>query len=229
MMGYLLFVIFIITNIFAQNDYYNKNNLDELKQQCKKSDKTLENQHIINQYFYSYARDYNTDKEVIEVFLKDCKADINYESVVDKYSTYQQMPPLFKAIDDGEFDLVKLYIKYGANINQDTSWRSPLRFGVLEDKKDSFKIFSYLLKKGANPNYKDASGVSIITTIARATFKDSKPKYWKKEDNRKEELLYAKELLKYNVIVTKEDIQWAKKNGKTKLYKLLVDYYLYKK
>jgi len=65
-------------------------------------------------------------------------------------------------------------------------------------------IFSYLLKNGANPNYKDASGYSMIYTLARAGFKD----------NRKEELFYAKELLKYNVIITKEDIEWAKKSGK---------------
>lgn len=59
------------------------------------------------------------------------------------------------------------------------------------------------------------SNISIITTIARATLKNITPT---------QELLYAKELLKYDVIVTDEDIQWAKKNAKVKLYELLVQY-----
>jgi len=222
MFKFIILILFTIT-LFAQ-DYYHKGNLEKLKQDCKKRD-----QLSINKFFYDYSRGYSVDESVIKVLLKDCKADINYESDLDKYSTYKRLPPLFRAIHSGNYNLVKLYVESGVNINQDTPWRSPLRYAILKDKKDSYKIFSYLLKKGANPNYKDASGVSIIKTIARATFKDSKPKKWKKSDNRLEELFYAKELLRYNVIVTKEDIQWAKRNGKIKLYELLNNYMKSKK
>ena len=166
----IILILFAIS-LFGQ-DYYHKDNLDKLKQDCKKRD-----QLSINEYFYNYARGYDEDEAVIRVLLKDCKADINYESDLNKYSTHKQMPPLFRAIDKGNFALVKLYVQSDANINLDTSWRSPLRFAILKDKKNSYKIFLYLLANGANPNYKDMSGISIIRTIARATFKDSKLKY----------------------------------------------------
>ena len=206
---YLLLSILIVTSGFAQ-DYYHKGKLNELKQQCKEHKNTLENQKTIDEWFYSYIKSYKTDIDVIDVFIKDCKADVNY---VPKSSS--SMPPLFEAIYKGDTALVKLLVQNNADVNMDSPWRSPLRFTLFSHTKESKKIFSYLLEHGANPNYKDSSGISIITTIARTS-----QKYLSNQDA----LFYAKELLRYNAKVTKEDILFAKKNEKKELYNLFLKY-----
>jgi len=203
----LSIIILMMTNSFS-TDYYHKGNLDKLKQECKSAKISSNNQLTINKWFYSYMSGYSIDNNVIKTFINDCGADINF---VPKDSN-AAMPPLLIAIDNGDIHLVRLLVNSGANINIDTPWRSPLRFSLLKNKKDSLKIFSYLLENGANPNYKDTSEVSIITTIARAS---------QKYLSNKNGILCAKELLKYNATVTHKDIQWAKKNDKIKLYKLL--------
>jgi len=206
---YFLLSTFIITSCFSKS-FYSKDNLNELKQQCKEHDNTLENQKNIDEWFYSYIKSYETDKDVIKVFIQDCKADVNY---IPKSNS--SMPPLFEAIYKGDLTLIKLLVQNGTDVNMDTPWRSPLRFALFSHTKDGKKIFSYLLEHGANPNYKDSSGISIVTTIARTS-----QKYLSNEDA----LFYAKELLKYDAKVTKKDIIFAKKNSKKELYTILVKY-----
>ena len=67
-------------------------------------------------------------------------------------------PPIIQACQIGNFELIKLLVKYGANVNiSDRQNSTPLMLSV-----DSFQIVEFLISKGANVNGQDNNGNTVL-------------------------------------------------------------------
>lgn len=63
--------------------------------------------------------------------------------------------PLCTAIANGDFETVKKFVEYGANVNESSNGVSPL---MLAARYNQIEIIKFLLEKGADVNAKDERG-----------------------------------------------------------------------
>jgi ankyrin repeat protein len=80
-------------------------------------------------------------------------------SVVNLVSTTPNASPLCVAISKGDFDTVKKFIEYGANVNEVKNGMTPL---MVAARYNNVEIVSYLLEKGANKKIKDDKGNTAL-------------------------------------------------------------------
>lgn len=82
------------------------------------------------------------------------------------YPTLQGWTPLFIAVRDGQAEAAKLLIYRGANLNAQTDRGATALMMAVTQKFQSEKVrrdlLLYLLKRGADPNQKDAFGHSAF-------------------------------------------------------------------
>ena len=98
----------------------------------------------------------NNDIEKLESILKvsnpNCVTGTIVKSVIHGKIRHT---PLGQACDEGNFDMVKLLLESGADVNYvpiDT-FTSPLGFAVRSDSDDNLKIVKFLIENGADVNY----------------------------------------------------------------------------
>ena len=71
----------------------------------------------------------------------------------------ETVTPLGFAISKGDFETVKKFVEYGADINELSNGMSPLMIAARYNKVE---IIKYLLSKGANLNKKDENGFTAL-------------------------------------------------------------------
>lgn len=98
----------------------------------------------------------NNDIAKLESILRfanpNCVTDNIVKSVI--YGEIRHTP-LGEACDEGNFEMITLLVKDGADVNYvpiDT-FTSPLGFAVQSDSSDNLKIVKYLIENGADVNY----------------------------------------------------------------------------
>jgi ankyrin repeat protein len=67
--------------------------------------------------------------------------------------------PLCTAIAKGDFETVKKFVEYGANVNESSNGVSPL---MLAARYNQVEIIKFLLEKGADVNAKDERGYNAF-------------------------------------------------------------------
>ncbi|MBQ6901968.1 MAG: ankyrin repeat domain-containing protein [Oscillospiraceae bacterium] len=98
----------------------------------------------------------NNDINKLERILKfadpDCVTDTVVKAVMSEELRYT---PLGEACKKGDFEMVKLLVENGANVNYVPikTEASPLGFAAKSDSVDNLKIVEFLLEKGADVNY----------------------------------------------------------------------------
>ncbi|GEM_PF-4562908 len=79
-----------------------------------------------------------------------CKELIRLGADVNKVSGFETVP-LMEAARRADFDLVKLFVENGANVNYvNSDGESVLSSALLNFKENNFEIIKYLVEKGAN-------------------------------------------------------------------------------
>jgi len=137
-------------------------------------------------YISSHHKELFDKKEQICKFLIDNGANINYQ-VNDKIhhpKSYIGLTPLITAIHRFEFDVIKLLVNKGANVNiRDSFGRSPLMhvietsstcydsdsvyYGVNKNSKYRKDILYFLIKNGADINAVDNKGRNVLYYIVQ--------------------------------------------------------------
>ena len=78
---------------------------------------------------------------------------------------YNNWTPAMVAIDNNNFDILKLFIKYQCNINvKNISGITPLMLSI---KNNNLQIYNYLLNHGANINDVDINNNNILMVISK--------------------------------------------------------------
>ena len=91
------------------------------------------------------------------------KSDISLlKTILSKTDSIIPAPPLIYAIRLGNFDVVKILIEKGADIDGKDYFRKPL-FITLE--QDNFEMFKYLIDNNADPNVMDYDEESLIEYV----------------------------------------------------------------
>ena len=67
--------------------------------------------------------------------------------------------PLCTTIANGDFETVKKFVEYGANVNESSNGVSPL---MLAARYNQVEIIKFLLEKGADANAKDERGYNAF-------------------------------------------------------------------
>ena len=98
----------------------------------------------------------NKDINKLESIL--CFANPNCTTISVIKSTLTQefrYTPLAKACDKGDFEMVKLLVENGADVNYVpiNTFATPLGFAVQSDSVDNLKIVGFLIENGADVNY----------------------------------------------------------------------------
>ncbi|GAA6619273.1 ankyrin repeat domain-containing protein [Scytonema sp. NUACC26] len=68
---------------------------------------------------------------------------------------YEKLTPLQLALTLGDFEIVKIFVNAGVNVNNTVNGYSPLEIAVSSRK---IKIVKFLIESGANLNYQNLSG-----------------------------------------------------------------------
>lgn len=67
--------------------------------------------------------------------------------------------PLCTAISKGEFEIVKKFVEYGADVNEKSNGLTPL---MIAARYNNIQILEYLIAKGANVNAKTENGYTAL-------------------------------------------------------------------
>lgn len=87
-------------------------------------------------------------------------ANENLGTVVETQMEFNEtITPLSVAIRKGDFETVKKFVEYGADINEKSNGLSPLMIAARYNKTE---IIKYLLSKGARLNEKDENGFTAL-------------------------------------------------------------------
>jgi ankyrin repeat protein len=78
--------------------------------------------------------------------------------------------PLCLAISKGEIELVKKFIEYGINVNQESNGMTPLMMAARYNKVE---IIKFLLSKGANLKTRDENGFTALRHAERSNAKEA--------------------------------------------------------
>lgn len=133
-------------------------------------------------YFSDEARDYGgTYFNALQAAASGGNEDvINFlleQGLPIDYPTLQGWTPLFIAVRDGQAEAAKLLIYRGANLNAQTDRGATALMMAVTQKFPSEKVrrdlLLYLLKRGADPNQKDAFGHSAFYYAAALQNADS--------------------------------------------------------
>jgi ankyrin repeat protein len=89
-------------------------------------------------------------------FATNNKVVVNPQSFI---SNHVAPTPLCLAISKGEFELVKKFIEYGADVNEKSNGMTPLMVAARYNKVE---IIKFLLEKGANSKEKDSNGFTAL-------------------------------------------------------------------
>lgn len=106
----------------------------------KPSKKFIENYIVDNSYRSNYVVWFVT------YFLNNYEFNVN---VTDEKHIY---PPIYGALDYSRYEIIKLLIEKGANVNKTAGGTSPLMRAVI--KKNNMKIVKLLVDSGADVNFK---------------------------------------------------------------------------
>lgn len=87
----------------------------------------------------------------------------------EKY-VYTTSTPLCVAISKGEFDIVKKFIEYGADVNEKSNGMTPLMIAARFNKVE---IIKFLLEHGANLNEKDEKGFTALKYAELSSAKEA--------------------------------------------------------
>lgn len=96
--------------------------------------------------------DINKLESILKFANPNCVTDTVAETVIFGKIRHT---PLGEACDEGNFEMVKLLVESGADVNYvpiDT-FTSPLGFAVRSDSVDNLKIVKFLIENGADVNY----------------------------------------------------------------------------
>ena len=74
-------------------------------------------------------------------------------------SSVGTVTPLCTAISKGEFEIVKKFIEYGADVNEKSNGMTPL---MMAARYNNIQIMEYLISKGANLNTKSDIGYTAL-------------------------------------------------------------------
>lgn len=83
----------------------------------------------------------------------------SFSNASHKVEFSETVTPLGFAISKGDFETVKKFIEYGADINELSNGMTPLMIAARYNKVE---IIKYLLSKGANLNKKDENGFTAL-------------------------------------------------------------------
>lgn len=83
-------------------------------------------------------------------------------------SAFGNVTPLCTAISKGEFEIVKKFVEYGADVNEKSNGMTPL---MIAARYNNVEILQYLISKGANISTKSESGFTALkyAEISNAT------------------------------------------------------------
>ncbi|MDI1255036.1 MAG: ankyrin repeat domain-containing protein [Flavobacterium sp.] len=76
-----------------------------------------------------------------------------------KVITYDKGTPLCLAICKGDVEIVKKFIEYGADVNENSNGMTPLMYAA---RYNNVEIMKFLIEKGANIDQKDAKGFNAL-------------------------------------------------------------------
>ena len=110
----------------------------------------------------------NNDIEKLERILKFSNPNCTTEAaMVSAMSQTGRYTPLGEACKTGDFEMVKLLVENGADVNYVPSYTiaSPVGFAVESDSTDNLKIVKYLIENGADVNYSRFSQSLPITML----------------------------------------------------------------
>ncbi len=85
-------------------------------------------------------------------------------------TTYDGVTPLGAAVSKGDVEAVKMFIEYGADVNEKSNGMSPLMMAARYNKVEIIKI---LLSNGANLNAKDEKGFTALKHAELSNAKDA--------------------------------------------------------
>ncbi|PVX47638.1 ankyrin repeat protein [Flavobacterium sp. 103] len=83
----------------------------------------------------------------------------SFSEIKNKIEFSGTMTPLSVAIRKGDFETVKKFIEYGADVNENSDGLSPLMIAARYNKTE---IIKFLLSKGARLNEKDENGFTAL-------------------------------------------------------------------
>ena len=78
--------------------------------------------------------------------------------------------PLCTAISKGDFETVKKFVEYGADVNERSNDMTPL---MIAARYNNVAIAEYLLAKGADINWKNDSGMTALKSAIASNAKDT--------------------------------------------------------
>ena len=82
----------------------------------------------------------------------------------------EETTPLCIAISKGEFELVKKFVEYGIDINEESNGMTPLMMAARYNKVE---IINFLISKGANFKTKDENGLTALRHAERSNAKEA--------------------------------------------------------
>jgi ankyrin repeat protein len=85
-------------------------------------------------------------------------------------TTVKEDTPLCLAISNGEMDLIKQYVEYGVDVNQESNGITPL---MLASQYNKVEIVKYLISKGANTRARDENGFTALRYAERSNAKEA--------------------------------------------------------
>jgi ankyrin repeat protein len=85
-------------------------------------------------------------------------------------STRPTVTPLCTAISKGDFETVKKFVEYGADVNERSNDMTPL---MIAARYNNVEIAEYLLAKGADINWKNDSGMTALKSAIASNAKDA--------------------------------------------------------
>lgn len=134
--------------------------------------------------------------------LRVCEILIQYGADLNTCRIEDRISPLAIASQEGKFDVVRLLVEKGANVNQSCADGATALFSACYFQQTN--IIEYLLKHGADPNACTSTGGSVLivssyhgyTQIAEAllkfganpfhTFNNQNAQYWALRQNHRE-------------------------------------------
>lgn len=83
-------------------------------------------------------------------------------------ATYEKATPLCMAISKGELEIVKKFVEYGADVNEQSNGMSPL---MVAARYNNVEIVRYLISKGAKISDKSSTGYTALkyAEVSKAT------------------------------------------------------------